>query len=642
MNGADNEKAEGATEGTLKIPFSLVGVFLALSFIIILTGYTYYESYRETLTNNVKRQLVSICDLKVRQIAQWRNERLGDAKNIYDNALLTDRLSEFLKDPAHHAVRKLIRSWLAQTRDAYDHKEVAVFDANGKVVLSTEEDIRQEESHTRSAKTSLEAREIIFGDFHKNGTTGQIDIGVFIPVRVSKGAGKHAAGGIMLLTDPRRFLYPLIQSWPVPSETAETLLIRQDGSDVLYLNELRHRKNTALSFRIPVAVASLPAAMAVSGREGPVEGMDYRNIPVIAALGKVPDTPWFLVAKIDSKEAYLPVDQIVLTIVTLVSVGILTAALGIGLFWRNQTTVYYQRLYKAEEARRVSEERFRLSVERAPLPLGLFDGQGTIRYVNDRFVEVFGYTIGEIPTEKEWWRSACPDDAYRRTMVKTWGEAVARATRTGGHIEPVESRVTCKNGSVRVMVISGVVFPDSSLLVTFIDITELKQVEEELRKLSFIDELTGLNNRRGFTILAKQHIKIAERLKRHAALIYADMDNMKWINDTLGHKEGDRALLEFADILRSNVRASDIVARWGGDEFVALILEPADGEGEILCSRLQEALHAYNSEDTRPFKLSISFGLTHYDPENPCTLEELLENGDRLMYEHKRGKLQPE
>jgi len=170
------------------------------------------------------------------------------------------------------------------------------------------------------------------------------------------------------------------------------------------------------------------------------------------------------------------------------------------------------------------------------------------------------------------------------------------------------------------------------------EIAERKRAEEELRQLSIIDELTGLNNRRGFLILAKQHIKIADRLKKGVVLIYADMDDMKWINDTFGHKEGDQALIDIVNILKSTLRASDIVARWGGDEFVGLVLESTERAGEVVRGHLQEKINAHNLEGVRPFQLSISFGMTRYNPENPCTLEELLERGDRLMYEHKQSK----
>ena len=106
--------------------------------------------------------------------------------------------------------------------------------------------------------------------------------------------------------DPNQFLYPLIQTWPTPSPSAETLLVRREGDEVVYLNELRHRKNTALNLRLPLSQADLPAASAVNGREGALDGADYRGVRVLAASLRVPGTPWYLIAKVDAAEVYDP------------------------------------------------------------------------------------------------------------------------------------------------------------------------------------------------------------------------------------------------------------------------------------------------------------------------------------------------
>jgi diguanylate cyclase (GGDEF)-like protein/PAS domain S-box-containing protein len=171
------------------------------------------------------------------------------------------------------------------------------------------------------------------------------------------------------------------------------------------------------------------------------------------------------------------------------------------------------------------------------------------------------------------------------------------------------------------------------------DITELKWMEEELRALSFVDDLTGLCNRRGFLTLAEQQLKIANRTKDKMLLFFIDLDDMKWINDTLGHLEGDRALREVATILKETFRESDIIARMGGDEFVVLSIEKTGNNTELLKTRLQEHIESHNyRKGDKHFKLSISMGIAIYDPEYPCFIDKLLSQADKLMYEQKRNK----
>jgi diguanylate cyclase (GGDEF)-like protein/PAS domain S-box-containing protein len=170
------------------------------------------------------------------------------------------------------------------------------------------------------------------------------------------------------------------------------------------------------------------------------------------------------------------------------------------------------------------------------------------------------------------------------------------------------------------------------------NITERKMMEEELRALSLTDELTGLYNRRGLLALAEQHLRIAHRLKKGVFMLYADLDNLKVINDTFGHKEGDRALMEIAYVLRDSFRESDIIARIGGDEFVVLPVGSTEASVELIKERLGKKLDAHNAGIKREYELSVSVGIPYYDPEHPSSVEELLVQGDKLMYEQKRLK----
>ena len=159
-----------------------------------------------------------------------------------------------------------------------------------------------------------------------------------------------------------------------------------------------------------------------------------------------------------------------------------------------------------------------------------------------------------------------------------------------------------------------------------------------LRSLSLIDDLTGLYNRRGFTDLGAQYIKLARRSHRGITLVYLDLDRFKTINDSLGHHVGDRALQRVADILRATFRRSDVIARMGGDEFAVLALEAAGEDSELLLNRLREQVAAFNHGNRESFQLSLSCGMARDDGMTRIPLEDLLAQADAAMYEEKRNK----
>ncbi|MGE5238480.1 MAG: diguanylate cyclase domain-containing protein [Chloroflexota bacterium] len=163
-------------------------------------------------------------------------------------------------------------------------------------------------------------------------------------------------------------------------------------------------------------------------------------------------------------------------------------------------------------------------------------------------------------------------------------------------------------------------------------------VTEELRVQSLVDDMTGLYNRRGFMTLAEHQLRIANRTGKGLFLLFADLDGLKAINDTHGHQEGDLVLIEMATMLRENYRESDIVARVGGDEFVVFPVGTGDDCLETIITRLEDNLRRHGMKGPKNYKRSISYGIAFYDPESPCSIEELMSRADRLMYQQKRQK----
>jgi diguanylate cyclase (GGDEF)-like protein len=182
-------------------------------------------------------------------------------------------------------------------------------------------------------------------------------------------------------------------------------------------------------------------------------------------------------------------------------------------------------------------------------------------------------------------------------------------------------------------------FIPSFSLVTMVSITSgLVLIGFYLSRKFSLDELTGLYNRRRFFTLTEHQLRFAKQQKIGLLLLYAVLDNLKEINDTFGHEEGDKLLKETANILKSTYRSSDIVARIGGDEFVVFLVGITESHVETVIARLQKQLDIHNAKSNRSHKLSVSVGIAYHDPERPCSIDELLIQADKLMYEQKRRK----
>ncbi|MDB4285605.1 diguanylate cyclase [bacterium] len=167
---------------------------------------------------------------------------------------------------------------------------------------------------------------------------------------------------------------------------------------------------------------------------------------------------------------------------------------------------------------------------------------------------------------------------------------------------------------------------------------KIVRVRQNLYRWAIIDELTDVYNRKGFFTLAEHQLKIAKRTKEAMFMLYVDLDDLKVINDEHGHKEGDLVLAKAAEILKENFRESDIVARIGGDEFVVFPIRTTKSNQGIIVERFEKAIVRYNEVSKKPYKLTMSFGISSYDPDSASSLDELLIEADKAMYRMKMGE----
>jgi diguanylate cyclase (GGDEF)-like protein/PAS domain S-box-containing protein len=289
---------------------------------------------------------------------------------------------------------------------------------------------------------------------------------------------------------------------------------------------------------------------------------------------------------------------------------------------------------RAEEALRESEERSKYLIEHANELIYRTDAQGNLMFVNPICIETLGFSEEELVGRhylslvKEEAREAA-EKFYVRQLVKKIPNAyleIPVITKDGREIWLGQnSQLVLEQGNV------------IGFQAIARDITERKHAIEELESLSLTDDLTGLYNRRGFLALAEQELKHARRANERFALVFADLDGLKQINDSFGHHEGSRVIIKAAEILKQTFRTSDILARLGGDEFTVLALAAFNDNSETIKARLQDNVRRFNMQHELPYDLSVSVGIVLLDPHSKLSIDDLLRKADAAMYEHKHS-----
>jgi hypothetical protein len=275
-----------------KIPYQLIAIFILVSTLIIIAGYIYYNGQKQHIKREKLEELSAIADLKTRQIVNWRRERIADAEAIYANPFMVQSVKQWLERDVQHDLRKEILQWMASLKKLYKYHSILLIDARGTIRLSIPKESAKIGKHAQELfSEAISTRKVIFSDLHTAKHIKDIHFDFVIPLLAQNENDASPLGVFLIQLDPHEFLYPLIQTWPIESNSGETLLIRRERDEVVFLNELRHRKDTALTLRYPRSEKHMPAVMAVQGIKGEVEGIDYRGVPVLAAILNIPDTP---------------------------------------------------------------------------------------------------------------------------------------------------------------------------------------------------------------------------------------------------------------------------------------------------------------------------------------------------------------
>lgn len=278
---------------------------------------------------------------------------------------------------------------------------------------------------------------------------------------------------------------------------------------------------------------------------------------------------------------------------------------------------------------------FQSYIENAGILFLVLDRNGRVVLINRKGAELLGYPKEEI-LGKDWFENFLPEGIREETkkyFLQLLGGTCSEEEVY--HENPVKTR-----DGIRIMRWHNTLLCDekgevTSILSSAEDITEEKIQELRLAHFASVDELTGVYNRRAGCEILERELAIALLKRSPVTVAFVDVDNLKVINDSFGHLEGDECLRIVAQVLRESTRGSDTVFRFGGDEFV-LVLPQCTEEGALeILRRVEEGLRSRSRELGKPYPLSVSFGLARFDPERPSSVEELLAQADGNMYEMK-------
>lgn len=342
------------------IPVKVLIIFFLFTAGIITVGVIFYNSQKESIYTEQENNLKAIATLKIGQIISWKNERQGDAVAIKDNLSVAWSVKNYLSGIDRAKLHGWLIKWINSVLIDYDYRDVILLAPSLKVILSAlPSDSTYIEPVVNDIKRSLSTRKIVFTDFYKSKPANQIYLDIIVPLP-DPDDDLQTVGIIILRVDPGKYIFPVVQTWPTQSGSAETLIFKKVNDSVLYINELRHWRNTAMNLKFPVKDSRLLASYAAKGLYGMHEGVDYRKVPVIGYVSNIPGTSWFIVAKIDKVEIERPLKRVFIFTLFTVILLILVNALLMGYWiWSQRIRSVIEELENERIARESAEKLFK-------------------------------------------------------------------------------------------------------------------------------------------------------------------------------------------------------------------------------------------------------------------------------------------
>lgn len=330
------EEAATTIQNTEIHPSRIILLFVALMLVVPLFGIAISTLYSTQIERDAYANLETVAKFKAEQIENWLHERQGDSVILMNSEDFIKHIEQFIQKPTASS-QKIIQKRFDILRNSYNYDSLLLIDLNGQLLFSVGDDVDIHVDLQQLLRQSLTSNKEQRGDFYRD-EKGNVHLDWVVPIVVTDTTGKHAIASVVLRTTAHHFLFPLLQTWPTTSISAETLLLQHEGESVIFLNTLRHRADTAQSLRLPLSQLELPAATAIRSGNliGITKGLDYRNIEVLNVYYRIKGTNCYLIAKIDHNEVSAPLHKLVLLVSLIAFIAIVVISMTLFMLWQQQ------------------------------------------------------------------------------------------------------------------------------------------------------------------------------------------------------------------------------------------------------------------------------------------------------------------
>jgi len=374
--------------------YQFIILIIIISLFIAFGAYQFYKWE----TNNIRQQkekiLTAIGTIKINRIQEWYLDEINDVQIISKNTVLLEQVQNYFQNPSQFYKESLV-GLLNQIKAEHDYTDVILTSLDGKIIMSTNDLIVNLNS---VEKTTLEAAidqsESLCTDLFTNESSGNQPVLISF-VSVGGNQNNNTPFALIMRMDPDVFLYPLVESWPIPSRTSETFIFRVENDYILYLNNLRHKNIKVLDYKIPLSNADLPAAKAAAGYKGIYSGKDYRNVDVLAYMDKIKGTPWYLISKIDKSEIFEELPLLAIYVIAFTMLSIITFGFVIAFVYNRRQKTMYAELYKKEKEIWQQQEKFKVTLDSLGEGVITLDMKGKVLYMNNLAEDLTGWNLRE-------------------------------------------------------------------------------------------------------------------------------------------------------------------------------------------------------------------------------------------------------